>query len=221
MPEATLLPPNATPLERAVATACIPATDLPVPLRDLWDPAACPAPLLPWLAWAWSVEYWDTSRMDEAAQRAAIAGSLDVKRHKGTAGAMRRAVEALGVEARVQEWFAQAPLGDPYTYRLHVDVTQSGVSLPQLQELVRVAQRTANLRSHLTDVTVTVTSEAAITWAAAACTGHEVSVAYVPPLAYSDGSPAFGLINDALLNGEDNTVAAIQALHACIASLDL
>ncbi|MDZ5456996.1 phage tail protein I [Azohydromonas lata] len=221
MADATLLPPNATALERAVATACIPATDLPVPLREAWNPTSCPAPLLPWLAWAWSVDAWDTTQMDEAAQRAAIASSLDVKRHKGTAGAMRRAIDALGATVRVQEWFAQAPQGEPYTYRLHVDVTQSGVSLPQLQQLLRTAQQTANLRSHLSDVTVTVTSEAAITWAAAACSGHEISVAYVPPLAYSDGSPAFGLINDALLNGEDNTVAAIQALHACIASLDL
>ncbi|MCD9124037.1 phage tail protein I, partial [Cupriavidus sp. UGS-1] len=49
----SLLPPNATPLERNLATVGAEAiAGVPVPLRDLWNPATCPPALLPFLAWA-------------------------------------------------------------------------------------------------------------------------------------------------------------------------
>jgi hypothetical protein len=100
-------------------------------------------------------------------------------------------------------------------------VTQNGISLPQLQDLVQVAQRTANLRSHLSDVALTVTSEAAVAWAAASCTGHEISVGYQAPLSYPDGTPAFDLWSDADTYGEASTVSAIELLHDVIAGLEL
>ena len=43
----TLLPPNATALERALASVIARISDVPVPIGDLWNPARCPAPLLP------------------------------------------------------------------------------------------------------------------------------------------------------------------------------
>ena len=48
----TLLPPNASPLERAlesVAADRIEAIETER-VRTLWTPANCPTPLLPWLA---------------------------------------------------------------------------------------------------------------------------------------------------------------------------
>ncbi|WP_247319438.1 phage tail protein I, partial [Ralstonia pseudosolanacearum] len=45
MSSATLLPPNATPLERRAAQAGGRIERVPVPLRDLWNPATCPAEL--------------------------------------------------------------------------------------------------------------------------------------------------------------------------------
>jgi hypothetical protein len=52
-----LLPINSTPLERVLADVQV--ADLPVPLRELMDPQRCPVALLPYLAWAWSVDRWD------------------------------------------------------------------------------------------------------------------------------------------------------------------
>ena len=57
-----LLPPNSTSLEKALEMligARVGAID--TPLRDLWSPADCPEELLPWLAWALSIDSWDAS----------------------------------------------------------------------------------------------------------------------------------------------------------------
>ena len=51
-----LLPANATPLERALAETTARLSDVAVPIRDLWSPENCPTELLPWLAWALSVD---------------------------------------------------------------------------------------------------------------------------------------------------------------------
>lgn len=93
----TLLPPNATPLERALARACaMPHT--PEEIRKLYNPWACPVDLLPWLAWAWSVDEWE-SAWTEAQQRAMVAGSIKLHRKKGTPWAVREALLRSGLES--------------------------------------------------------------------------------------------------------------------------
>ncbi|MGS4945207.1 phage tail protein I, partial [Meridianimarinicoccus sp. RP-17] len=72
MSDLSLLPPNATPVERGFEAAGARITALPVPVRDTWNPATCPATLLPWLAWALSVDNWDPT-WTEGQQRAVIA----------------------------------------------------------------------------------------------------------------------------------------------------
>ena len=48
MSEQTLLPPNASDLERATEGAIrARLTAVPIPLATLWNPDTCPAPLLP------------------------------------------------------------------------------------------------------------------------------------------------------------------------------
>ncbi len=54
-----LLPVGSSPLEVAAAAACAKLENVPVPLRELWDPLACPLEFLPYLAWALSVDRWD------------------------------------------------------------------------------------------------------------------------------------------------------------------
>lgn len=89
----SLLPANATTLERNSSHALAKATDLPVPIRELWDPATCPKSLLTWLAWAFSVDDWNPN-WGEDVQRRVIEQSVQVHRRKGTRGAVRRALEA-------------------------------------------------------------------------------------------------------------------------------
>lgn len=90
---AALLPPNATPLERAAADALGARFDGPVPIRDLWSPERCPAALLPWLAWALSVDVWDATWPEETRRRV-IAESLAVHRIKGSRASVERAIAA-------------------------------------------------------------------------------------------------------------------------------
>lgn len=91
-----LLPPNATALEKAMADAIDVALAIEAPLRDLWSPARCPADFLPWLAWTFSVDYWDAAWTEER-KRAIIAESLRIHRTKGSVGSVRRLLHAAGV----------------------------------------------------------------------------------------------------------------------------
>lgn len=101
----TLLPHNATPQEIALDLATARVGDVPVDIRTVMTSDACPAALLPWLAWALSVDEWDAAWTEET-KRAAIAASVAVHRRKGTVGAVRAAIDAAGYgDAEIIERF--------------------------------------------------------------------------------------------------------------------
>lgn len=91
----SLLPPNATPAETGLATALARIGEIAVPVDRLWDADACPAELLPWLAWALSVDTWDET-WPEDTRRAVIKASMAVHKIKGTPAAIQRALAACG-----------------------------------------------------------------------------------------------------------------------------
>lgn len=91
-----LLPPNATPLERAIAATGAGIDTLPVALRDLWNPATCPVTLLPWLAWSLAVDEWDEN-WSESVQRSVVADAIEVHRHRGTVWSLKRSLAPLGM----------------------------------------------------------------------------------------------------------------------------
>ena len=130
----SLLPPNATELERLAAEALAQLQRVPVPLRELWNSDTCPAELLPYLAWAFSVDRW-SSAWPERAKRDAIRAAYFIHAHKGTIGALRRVVEPLGYLIEVREWWEEGPLGVPGTFRLLVGVLDTGITEAMYQEL--------------------------------------------------------------------------------------
>lgn len=130
-----LLPLSSTQLERAIAVAMAEKTE--IPLRTLYNPDTCPAHLLPWLAWTWSVDRWD-SRWTEAVKRSAIRSAFYVHRYKGTIGALRRVVEPLGYLIEVMEWWQTVPRGVPGTFALKVGVLDTGITDEMYQELERL-----------------------------------------------------------------------------------
>lgn len=147
-----LLPNNRTPLEAALADSCALTLDTD-PLRGLADSARCPAALLPWLAWAMSVESWSEAA-DEVQRRALIRQSIPIHRHKGTAGAVRRAMAALGVNVEFKEW-RDIPGAAPYTFRLtawandnHSPGHEQVLSADLYRRLRRVVDDAKNERSH-------------------------------------------------------------------------
>jgi phage tail P2-like protein len=147
----SLLPPNATELETAVAETVARLSDVPVPLRSLWDTDACPASLLPWLAWALSVDMWD-SDWSEDRKRQVIRESIALHRKKGTVWAVDRALELAGLPVTVEEWFDHA--GDPGTFRLIADIGTAGFSATAISTARDVALRTKNVRSHLDAIVI-------------------------------------------------------------------
>ncbi|WP_367268890.1 phage tail protein I [uncultured Brevundimonas sp.] len=150
-----LLPPNSSALELAIdATAASRLQALQTAVRRRWNPQTCPPAWLGVLAWALSVDTW-RSDWPEATKRSVIAASPKVHRLKGTVAAVRGAIEALGVPARIIEWFSpegQAAALAPYTAVVETRLTrlsaEPGAAL--LDDLLTSARDAAPARVHLT-----------------------------------------------------------------------
>ena len=110
-----LLPPNATPFERAASRALSRLSDVPVPIADLWNPAACSLDMLPWLAWSLSVDQWEAG-WPEATKRAAVAGAIDAHRRKGTRAAVSAVLARIDTLTELVEWWQFAPARAPHTF---------------------------------------------------------------------------------------------------------
>ena len=146
---ATLLPSNATPLERALEAAIRPRADEDV-IRRVWDPWACEAHLLPWLAWQFSVDYWEDA-WTEHQKRAVIAASIEVHRRKGTPGAMRRIVEGLGYGFQLVEWWELNPEGTPGTAEVFLFRQDAGrpITAQDLRLAIRLLDDAKRATLHL------------------------------------------------------------------------
>lgn len=152
---ARLLPANATELERLAAEALAQIDRVPVPLRQLWNPDTCPVEMLPYLAWAFSVDRWSQA-WPESAKRAAIRAAYFIHAHKGTIGAMRRVVEPLGYLIEVHEWWEEVPQGVPGTFRLLVGVLDTGITDEMYQELTWLIDDAKPLTRHLVGLAISL-----------------------------------------------------------------
>ncbi|WP_374406517.1 phage tail protein I [Pelagerythrobacter sp.] len=147
----SLLPPNATRLERAVEQAGAGLADVPVPLRHLWNPATCPVTLLPWLAWGVSIDFWDPA-WSEAEKRSAIAGAIELQRRKGTRASLRAVLDRFDPMIEIVEWFEDSDYLDPHTFRLELPLTtRSDVEYDTalVTALLRDIAAVKPLRSHM------------------------------------------------------------------------
>lgn len=149
-----LLPPSATIQERALSLSTDRVEGVPLPIRSLWNPETCPASLLPWLAWALSVDTWDAG-WSENIKRAVIANAVPVARMKGTRKAVSDALSALGAGVVMTEWFAKTPVGTPHTFS--VIIVNTNTSLEMQAAMVSEINRTKPLRSHYDIIFGTVT----------------------------------------------------------------
>jgi phage tail P2-like protein len=140
-----LLPPSATKPERALALATSRVSDVPSPLRYLWSPLTCPVDLLPWLAWALSVDTWNPN-WPEHTKRAVTASAIETARRKGTKKAVTDALNALGASALMIEWFEKDPIGTPHTFT--ISIVANDTSEEMQDAMVSEINRTKPLRSH-------------------------------------------------------------------------
>ena len=129
----SLLPPNATPFERALEAALAPGFDIPI--RKLWSSADCPAALLPYLAWALGVEEWGPD-WPVAVRRAAVANAIAVHREKGTLAGLKRVLDTAGAEYE----YVERPAGVPMTAKLSI-LNSNAVYLPDVARAVNRVKR--------------------------------------------------------------------------------
>ena len=146
----TLLPPNASPLERGIEGAMARLGDVAVPLRPLYDPDTCPVDLLPYLAWALSIDTW-SSEWPERVKRARIRTAIAIQRRKGTAASVRDVVRSFGGEVAIREWFDMVPPGDPHTFALVLsleNIVGPAKTAAYVDAVVAEVMRTKPVRSH-------------------------------------------------------------------------
>ncbi len=162
--EEHLLPPGATALERRFSATSGRLSQLPVEIDTLWDPSRCRPELLPWLAWAASVDIWfdnkDDPTEEASRRRELIRKSAFVHQHKGTRAAIRQALRAFAnVNITLSEWWQQTPPGMPHTFKLDLLVNGNllGIAGADLDRRLRQAiDAIKPVRSHYTFTVSTV-----------------------------------------------------------------
>lgn len=200
----SLLPPNATPQEVAVAKTMARVSDVPAPFDSALDPMRASETMLPWLAWSFSVDTWGPE-WPVYVRRRTVQQSIKIHRRKGTIGALLDAVDAVGVPVDIEEWHQQSPQGAPYTFRVLVNSIATPFLKADLQRLLQAIEDTKNLRSHMMELVPTLLTFGSPSVAAATTQGVERQV----ESKYSDVS----LLVIAIDEGEAVVSAAVDALH--------
>ncbi len=148
----TLLPANATPFERAIEASVARISDVPVPLRQLVNPDTCPPDQLPFLAWALSIDTWDSDWPDTI-KRARVRSAIMIQRRKGTAASLRDVVTSFGGAVALREWWQMDPPGPAHTFSLVVSldgIVRPEASAAYADAVIAEVARTKPVRSHFT-----------------------------------------------------------------------
>jgi len=148
----SLLPPSSTALEYALEAAMARVGEVPVPLRALYNPDTCPIELLPYLAWALSIDTW-SSDWPEYVKRARVRTAIPIQRRKGTAQSVRDVVASFGGDVAIREWWQQSPRGTPHTFALILSLSGANgaaASAAFIDQMMDEVTRAKPVRSHFT-----------------------------------------------------------------------
>lgn len=149
---ASVLPPNATPFERALEQAAGRLGLVDVPLRVLLNPWTCPVELLPWLAYQMAIDNWQTD-WPEYIKRSRIASAMEIQRHKGTVKAVRDTVASFGGAVDIVEWWQKTPRGIPHTFELNLALSGNDGAIATEQfvnNVISEVEKVKPVRSHFT-----------------------------------------------------------------------
>lgn len=154
----SLLPPNATRLERALEAGAARLGDVSAPIDTLVDPATIAASALPWLAYGLSVDFWDTA-WSEAMKRRTVAESIAQHRIKGTRASVEHVLARIDRLATVLEAHEDAPRLAPHTFEVHLPLVtapgSAGGARAQaaiVDDIIAQVGTVKPLREHLTVV---------------------------------------------------------------------
>jgi phage tail P2-like protein len=169
----SLLPINASKLLKDLESSSLKASDLEALNRYITNPNLAPENILPWLAWAVSVDDWDDNWTLEV-RRNVIRSSIKIHKKKGTIGALRSALEAFNYEnITVEEWFNYG--GAPHFFRVFFDVVEPGFDVGILPEVQKVINSTKNARSHLESLKAFLSAEMGIVNLGSAMISKEIT----------------------------------------------
>ena len=185
MNKQSLLPSSASQFEAFAAQSGAAILSIAIPLRQLWQAEQCPTPLLPCLAWALSVDRWD-SEWPEQTKRQVIKESFYIHRHKGTNAALRRAVQPFGNVTAINEWFAYN--GQPGTFSMEIAITGRGITEQLYHEMSRVIDDVKPVSRHLTALKLLLESQGNAFYACQQFDGNELTIyPYSPEVILSSG----------------------------------
>lgn len=170
-----LLPPNTTSLERTAAQALGNINEIPLPIRSLGSAKECPLPLLPYLAWARSVDRWDTN-WSENTKRVVTQDAFFVHQRKGTIGALRRAVAPFGFLLHVKEWWQSKPPTQPGTFHLDIGVRDTGIDEAAYAELARLIDDAKPLSRHLVGLAISLETRGSVSVVATCHDGGTMTI---------------------------------------------
>ena len=149
----SLLPPNSTQLERSLTEIGQDAFDLSS-IRIIKDINLVPQQFLPFIAYQKSVDYWDDN-WQGSLKRKVIKASKEQHKIKGTAAAIRRALEPFGYEVKLIEWFNASPELPPGTFNLELDLIGKPLSQEVFNEVNRLVSDAKSAARHLGNLTIT------------------------------------------------------------------
>jgi phage tail P2-like protein len=121
--------------------------------KNLANPETCEAKYLPFLAYAFKVDFWDDN-LTESDKRNLIKSSLLLHQRKGTVWAIERIFESLDMEASLSEWFNYD--GEPYHFRVDIIVSDMDrrISAELFADLKKYIDIYKNVRSVLDEFSI-------------------------------------------------------------------
>ncbi len=109
-------------------------------------------------------------------RRRLLKRAIELHRHKGTRWAVEQVLATLSLPGRIREWFEYG--GEPFYFRVDVDVTRSGFGLTTFDALVALIDEYKNVRSHLERLTVSISNSGVTPIVAVAALVGEVTSIY-------------------------------------------
>jgi phage tail P2-like protein len=148
----SLLPANKSPLEAALDLGFAKLLErITPPFPELMNPHETPVEFLPYLAADRGVSEWSPAA-PAAEKRITVELAWPTKRQAGTQRALENAVRGLQMVPEVTPWYAQTPIGAPYTFTV-----RAFAETPYSEEMdARLDRRIADAKSERDTLAVSV-----------------------------------------------------------------
>ena len=113
---------------------------------------------------------------DDGERRRLLKRAVELHRHKGTRWAIQQVLEMLEMSGKVSEWFEYG--GQPYHFKVDVDLTTRGVDEATFDDLVKLINEYKNVRSHLEQLAISLSNVSQVPALTATVLSGEVATVF-------------------------------------------